>query len=278
MRLAILDRHEAADSAVMANVARYLLGGEPITIAHADRPDMGREVAPTVIPATQGTLLGAPTAVIPPVAAPLALDPVAAFAPSSAAAEAAPTAPVATIPPTPPAVSAPALPPAPVVAAPSAPVAQPSPAASVDKNGLPWDERIHTSTKTTNKDGTWRQKRETDPALVAQVEAELRARVGLPAAAPVAPPAPATPPAPPSAASVFATGVAAAVEAGAPAAPNTFGELMLWVTPKMTAGKLDNAGLQGVLTAHGVASLPALIAAPDKVPAIYQHLAAMLGA
>jgi hypothetical protein len=79
-----------------------------------------------------------------------------------------------------------------------------------DSTGLPWDARIHGATKTTNADGTWRQKRGlNDPALKSRVEAELRAAVsaGSPpagsvvsvastTAAPVAPP-----PAPPVAAS-----------------------------------------------------------------------------
>lgn len=40
---------------------------------------------------------------------------------------------------------------------------------------LPWDERIHASTKAKNADGTWRTKRGVDKAEVAKVEAELRA-------------------------------------------------------------------------------------------------------
>ena len=277
MRLAILDHNEAADQAVMANVARYLLGGEqpPTCIAHIDRPDVGKVVAPP-----------APIVEVASPAAPLPMDPVAAFsAPSTAVAAAQLIAPAAITPPTPPVASAPALPPAPPVAAPAAPAAPPSPAAAgapvVDKNGLPWDERIHTGTKTMNKDGTWRQKRETDPALVAQVEAELRAKLGLAAPTPPAPPAPATPPAPIAAASPFAAGTAAAVEAGQPAAPATFGELMLWVTPKMTAGKIDNTGLQEVISHYGPKSLPELITHPDVaklVPLIHAHLAATLGA
>lgn len=54
----------------------------------------------------------------------------------------------------------------------------------LDKNGLPWDERIHSSTKNRNKDDTWRYtritKEEDKPAFEAlkqQVEAELRERM-----------------------------------------------------------------------------------------------------
>lgn len=54
----------------------------------------------------------------------------------------------------------------------------------LDKNGLPWDPRIHSSSKNLNKDETWRyvriSKEEDKPAFEAlklQVEAELRERM-----------------------------------------------------------------------------------------------------
>lgn len=54
----------------------------------------------------------------------------------------------------------------------------------LDKNGLPWDARIHSSSKNLNKDETWRyvriSKEEDKPAFEAlklQVEAELRERM-----------------------------------------------------------------------------------------------------
>lgn len=45
-----------------------------------------------------------------------------------------------------------------------------------DSAGLPWDERIHSSAKATNNDGTWRARRGVDRAVVAAVQAELRAK------------------------------------------------------------------------------------------------------
>jgi hypothetical protein len=44
-----------------------------------------------------------------------------------------------------------------------------------DSRGLPWDERIHSSSKEKNKDGSWRYKRGVDKNLLPQVEAELLA-------------------------------------------------------------------------------------------------------
>ena len=52
----------------------------------------------------------------------------------------------------------------------------PAAAGTVDKNGLPWDERIHSTPATLTGKGVWRARRGVNPQLVAQVEAELRAR------------------------------------------------------------------------------------------------------
>ena len=69
---------------------------------------------------------------------------------------------------------------------------------TLDKNGLPWDERIHSSSKNMNTDGTWRYLRVSNvtdkPAfevLKAQVEAELRAAMGNGASSETPPPPPA---------------------------------------------------------------------------------------
>lgn len=70
----------------------------------------------------------------------------------------------------------------------------------VDADNLPWDERIHASTKTKNKDGTWRALRGVDPDILARVTAELKgvmgAKVEPTGDAPAAPPIPPAPPAP----------------------------------------------------------------------------------
>lgn len=73
----------------------------------------------------------------------------------------------------------------------------------VDKNGVPWDERIHSSSKENrlNADGTWRAKRGVDKAYAKRIEAQLlAARSATPPAAPApaaaAPAAAAAPPMP----------------------------------------------------------------------------------
>lgn len=48
----------------------------------------------------------------------------------------------------------------------------------LDSDGLPWDARIHSSNKEKSKDGKWRKRRGmNDKAFIAQVEAELRAKL-----------------------------------------------------------------------------------------------------
>ena len=57
--------------------------------------------------------------------------------------------------------------------------------ATVDSKGMPYDQRIHSATKATNRDGSWRYRRGIEEATIAQVEAELK---GQPAPSPFAAP------------------------------------------------------------------------------------------
>jgi hypothetical protein len=68
-----------------------------------------------------------------------------------------------------------------VVPPPYSPTAPTAPVLPIhDADGLPWDGRIHSSSKALLVDGKWRQRRNTDPAVVAAVTAELRAALGAP--------------------------------------------------------------------------------------------------
>lgn len=227
---------------------------------------------------------------------PMAADPVAVFT-------AAPVAPTVAAPgmPTPsPATGAPSVPPvagpdagnsgnvvgvaAGNVGSPSAvmtpPVVSSSPATpagvELDADGLPWDGRIHASGegggKPKNADGRWRKKRGlNDGALVAQVQAELRAT--LAAGQPVTPPPVAavapTPPASP----------APVVQPQAPAepaaVPQTFEQLMPRVTAAMMAGTLPQGALVQAVQAYGVPTVPGLANRPDLVPTVWAYLRSM---
>lgn len=90
--------------------------------------------------------------------------------------------------------------------APKAPKAPQAPGpVTLDSAGLPWDERIHSSSKKQNADGSWKRRSKIEDSLVTSVTAELRNTYPAPApkapaapAAPAAPQAPAAPPAPPA--------------------------------------------------------------------------------
>lgn len=228
-------------------------------------------------------------------------------APSIVAATAPQTAPVAppvslTVPP------APSLPAPPALAgvaqqdAPIAPAPGDVPSVELDSKGLPWDERIHASTKAKIASGAWKAKRGVEDALVTQVEAELRAvAAGLVAsgglvafvhnapgandpdpvativhAAPdpvaafgggaVAPvPLPIAPPAAPSA-------PAAPVAPLASADPTTFEQLMLRVSPAVASGLLPPQALQAACAGSGLASIVALQQQPAMVPMVWATL------
>ena len=60
-------------------------------------------------------------------------------------------------------------------AMPQAPGAAPT-SSDVDKNGLPWDERIHSPSKAVNQDGSWRGKKGVTAEEKAAVTAELTAQ------------------------------------------------------------------------------------------------------
>ena len=88
----------------------------------------------------------------------------------------------------------------PFESAPTAPTAPTAPGIQVDSAGSPWDGRIHSSSRATVADGTWRQRRNLAPEVLASVQAELKAVMGAPSvpSVPKPPIAPnVAPPAPP---------------------------------------------------------------------------------
>lgn len=223
-------------------------------IAQADIPSAGLDTA-------QMFGQGLPTSNLPPVAAPAGLAP----------------------------VNVTHLP---EVAAPAAPVQVP-PVTGIERDaeGLPWDARIHASTKTKTAKGVWTSKRGmNDAAFVQKVKAEIGAT--LPAAAPQAtipapvfapptPPAqpalalvpPAVTPAPAAPAASF-TLPPVALPPAPVAAPQTLGELMAAAGPLMATGQIAPDALQAAATAIGVPQLAMLATAsrPDLIEAIWKRL------
>ena len=67
----------------------------------------------------------------------------------------------------------------------------------LDKNGFPWDPRIHSGSKGKNQDGSWKSLRNVDKSIVPVIEAELRARMAGGNSAPTESQPSDTPPPPP---------------------------------------------------------------------------------
>lgn len=218
---------------------------------------------------------------------------------STAAADPSSTAPVV-----PPVTSAapivppvPALPTAPVATVQTEPAAPTNPASgvAVDKTGLPWDARIHSSSKAVNADGTWRKRKGlNDDAFVKRIEDELRAvmavvvddntlatvqmatvtmfndppgsepeirqvSVVMPVNDVLLPPLQSIVPPPPP----------------VPVAdPTTLPELMPRVTEKMIAGLIPNDALITAVNQCELPDLPSLAHRPDMIPKVWAQLKA----
>lgn len=219
--------------------------------------------------------------------------PLAPPAPSTAGAEVPPIAlevPPATSPLPPAALVPPA--PTPANAAPIAAPLPPSPAGSVDldSRGLPWDDRIHASTKTKIANGQWKAKRGVDEATVTAVEQELRARLAV--AVPTPAPAPATvgeawPIPATDAAAVFGGGAVAPAPFVPPAAPSlpappaapselaapaTFEQLMPRISTAVVGGTLPATALNAACVSVGLPSVVALQTSPQNIPAVWEYL------
>lgn len=172
-----------------------------------------------------------------------------------------------------------------------------------DGEGLPWDRRIHSSSKARNADGRWRIARNITPELVESVKAELRALV----AAPVAPVAEVPPPPPPatvqpapdvafSAAVQQLADTAPAIVAAAnvpppppahaaTAAPTVAPETdttLLFTSLLRDAGRavadklITSAELTAICQSHGVANVGLLAARKELVPQIDAQFRALL--
>ena len=165
----------------------------------------------------------------------------------------------------PPPVEAAVVPPPPVEAAVVPPPPVEAAAGDRDSDGLPWDGRIHSSSKARLADGRWRQRRNTDPAVVTAVTAELRAALSAPAAATGADGAAVVPP--PPAATVLSFPFPPIEEPAAvppPPAAMTFPEFMRAIT----AARLAPGVVLEACKAVGMPSIPALNQRPDLIPSV----------
>jgi len=169
------------------------------------------------------------------------------------------------------------------------PPAPPVDAPKLDKQGIPWDARIHSETKGLNKsDGNWRNKRGVDKDLLEKVTAELKAQyasspgnVPPTAAAPpppagqqmnlqVAPPPPAAPP-PPVSLPPGDGGMGAPPAPPPPTVATGAGQVGLdfrTLMQRIVAAKKTPDEVRAAAAAQGLDGIQAAIGAPDKLPAI----------
>lgn len=175
--------------------------------------------------------------------------------------------------------------------------------ADLDKNGLPWDSRIHAESKAKVADGSWRMKRNLDPAVRATVEAELRQVMGAPAAplavptvttpAPAAPvgassptitalPAVAPPPPPVTIAPVVQPAPVGSMAAFGQAVEadgrQAFVQLVGRASAAMQAGKITQAEITECCQAAGIPALPLLANRLDLVQRVAADVDAIIAA
>lgn len=162
----------------------------------------------------------------------------------------------------------------------------------LDVAGLPWDARIHASSKAKTEDGHWRKKRGLADGEFERVEAELKALMAVPA--PAAAPVPPPPPSPtvavaePIAAAIPSVPAATASVPPPPAAiPNPiqavtegtregYVALITKASAAIGAKKIAKEDLDSICTTLGVSSLPLLANRLDLVPQVSAALDALL--
>lgn len=197
--------------------------------------------------------------------------------------------------------------------APTTPAVSTAVSADRDKTGIPWDARVHSETRKTNADGTWRFRRNLDEVVKAAVMAELKhfsapaaSAVllppglqpvnGLPGNVPLSPEAPPVPQQPAAANSLPAAPDApvtlpgtlpmpAAHLVGVPDAPDPpvvpvggFRQLMTKINVARANGSLKQEQMDAIMAAVGLDSITALAAQPALVPQVDQHVNHYIGA
>lgn len=146
-----------------------------------------------------------------------------------------------------------------------------------DSAGMPWDGRIHASTRAKIAGGVWRLRRGVDDATVASVTAELRAAMAAPALHSTPPPAVTLAPPPPPPAATFVApvpGVTPPPPPTAGAGPMTFPQLMLKITA-LPPGPETQARVAQAVQSAGLPSLAMLGARADLVPTVAAALGMM---
>lgn len=143
---------------------------------------------------------------------------------------------------------------------------------NLDANDLPWDPRIHASSKALNRDSTWRYKRGVDKDVVEAVEAELKGLLSAPAQETTAPPPP-----PPAQETIAPP---PPVEDTAPPPPPQVQEMTIpaflqLVTANIVAKKWTREEVEQAVKNQGVPGvekIPHLMAHKELIPKVLEEL------
>jgi len=140
----------------------------------------------------------------------------------------------------------------------------------LDADGLPWDHRIHgTARKKLAKTQTWKYIRGIDPALIDQVEAELRVAMAASPSTPVV-----TEPRLDGQNNEgdLVDNSAPIVETEVKPAPPTTDITFPVLMGRITAGGITTESVTAACNKSGITALPLLAARPDLVPAVAAEL------
>lgn len=147
-------------------------------------------------------------------------------------------------------------------------------APDVDSAGIPWDARIHSESRATVADGTWRKRRNLDETLYANVMAELKGETSadvLPPPPPAAAAGNVPPPPPPSAPTEAAPSAPTPAESAPVATSGQFANFPEFVSAVSKFGK-PYAELNELAAMFGAAMFKDMNAKPDQWDAFYSML------
>lgn len=136
----------------------------------------------------------------------------------------------------------------------------------VDKNGLPWDERIHSSNREQTDKGEWRKKRGASPDLIAQVTAQLKGMAHGGAVTQQAPQ------------DIHPTGPTGPTGPVGKTPQELFSDLAIRIGQLIASGQLDQNKVNqlmsawGCMNARGEPDLSVLVGFPEWIPGVYEAL------
>ena len=150
-------------------------------------------------------------------------------------------------------------------------------AVELDVKGLPWDSRIHSSSKNKLANGCWKVARGKAPEYVASVEAELKGVAAVTKPGVPLPPVPVAPDVTPYDVALPTAADAAYMASIPPAPPGnpvSFETLMTRISPQISAGVLPPQAVMEACKANGLQSVVGLQTSPQLVPLVWATLKA----